>query len=136
MRATSAIDNSQDVIDSRDVIARIEYLESERQDLVDAEDTDEDSGLDEWDDGAEGQELKALKAFAAEGESLSDWTHGVSLIHEDYFETYAEELAEDIGAVQKDAAWPNSFIDWKAAAEALQQDYTSIDFDGTTYYGR
>jgi antirestriction protein len=62
--------------------------------------------------------------------------YGVSLIREDYFEDYARELAEDIGAIDADAAWPNNYIDWEAAANALQMDYTSIEIQGDTYYYR
>jgi len=45
-------------------------------------------------------------------------------------------MAEDIGAIQKDAPWPCGFIDWEGAAEALQQDYTAGEFDGVTYWAR
>jgi hypothetical protein len=58
------------------------------------------------------------------------------LINESYFETYAEQFADDIGAIDAKATWPLNHIDWKAAAEDLLQDYTSLDFGGTTYYGR
>lgn len=30
----------------------------------------------------------------------------------------------------------NNYIDWKRAAEALQSDYTSVEFDGVTYWVR
>jgi antirestriction protein len=51
---------------------------------------------------------------------------------------YAQEFAEDIGAVEKDSSggWPGFYIDWEAAAEALQQDYTVVEFRGSTYYVR
>ena len=32
--------------------------------------------------------------------------------------------------------WPFNCIDWEKAAEELQQDYMSIDFDGVTYWMR
>ena len=44
------ISNMDDVIDSRDVIARIEALQEERQDLLDQIDTDE-TAIDDFDDG-------------------------------------------------------------------------------------
>lgn len=34
-------------------------------------------------------------------------------------EDYAEELAESIGAINSDASWPNSYIDWERAARDL-----------------
>lgn len=114
---TTEISNSQDVIDSRDVIERIAELEG-------TEDEDELT------------ELKALQALAEQCEGCGDWEYGESLINEDYFEDYARELAEDIGAIEKDSKWPATCIDWEQAANELKQDYMEVDFDGTTYYMR
>lgn len=159
---TRTISNTDDVIDSRDVIARVEELESERETLMDAiteaqesldsaiEDKEEDSvaaytedretaktALTNWDEGDEGQELKILKSLVDEAEGYSDdWKYGATLIRDSYFEDYARELADDIGAVDKDAKWPNTCIDWDKAASELQQDYTSVEFDGVTYWVR
>ena len=115
--------NSDDVIDSREVIEAIEEL---RALLADA---DEDG--DEMAD-----ELAALEALADEGAELADWQYGETLVRDSYFEDYARELADDIGAINRDAGWPMTYINWTAAAEALQMDYTAIDFDGVTYWGR
>lgn len=57
-----------------------------------------------------------------------------TLIPEDEFEDYARDLAADIGAIDSDAGWPLSYIDWSAAADALQSDYTPITYQGTTYW--
>ncbi len=138
------------VIDSRDLIERskeieseIEDLESDREQLRDElSDTDlpedaerlraELSGIeDEIKDLREEQgEIEAL------GEDVSEWEDGATLIHEDYFEEYAQELAEDIGAIDRNASWPLTCIDWKEAAEQLAQDYTHVDYDGETYLVR
>lgn len=141
------INNAQNVLDSRDVIARLEDLQAERANLVetlaDANDPtslaelreEAKANLTEWDE-ENGAELTALKELAAEGEGCSDWNHGETLIRDSYFETYAEELAADIGALDPKAGWPLSYIDWEAAADALKMDYTAIDFDGVTYWVR
>ena len=50
------------------------------------------------------------------------------------FEAYAKELAEDIGAIGRDAQWPVYCIDWERAARELQMDYASVQVNGTTYY--
>lgn len=121
-----AITNDRDVIDSREVIERITDLEN-------LADSDGVYVLDE----DETAELAALRALAAEGEaSAGDWRHGAGLIRESYFEDYARELAEDIGAIQKDGDWPTNRIDWEAAADDLKIDYSTVDFDGVTYYVR
>lgn len=114
------MDNYDDIIDSRDVIARIEELES-----------DEDRTDEETD------ELDALKSLADEASGYAaDWDYGEQLVRDSYFVTFAQELAEDIGAINSDASWPNDCIDWDQAARELQIDYTSVDFDGVTYWIR
>src|SRR5262249_21618457 len=136
-------DNTDDVIDSRDVIARIEELQDERQSLQDEYDDAEDDGkaeritLAEW-DRDNGSELAALLALQDEAEDYSDdWQHGATLIRDTYFEDYARELAEDLhGDAIRQASWPLLCIDWEKAARELQQDYTSVDFDGVTYWVR
>ena len=128
------VHNGQDVIDSRDVIARIKELE----DLI-AEDDARDP-TDESDEPVAGEdereELRVLLALQDEASGSPDWQHGETLISDSYFETYAQELAEDIGAINRDSRWPNDCIDWEKAAEALQQDYMSVEFDGVTYWIR
>lgn len=116
------ISNTDDVIDSRDVIARIEELEAEDVGMLPAD---------------EFSELWALKALADEASGYAaDWQYGEMLIHDDYFETYAQELAEEIGAVDPEAGWPLNRIDWESAADDLKIDYTSVEFDGETYWIR
>lgn len=112
------ISNNEDVIDSRDVIARIEWL-------ADTEDDDEKA------------ELAALQALADKAEGYcSDWSYGATLIRDSYFTQYAEELADDIGAIDCNVGWPLTCIDWDQAAKELKQDYTAVDFDGETYWIR
>jgi len=168
MKGANEISNTANVIDSRDIIDRIEYLESEREPLTDAvdqaqealndldgNDFDEVSTFEEaeqeakdalkaayanvkdWDESDEGQELAKLKAFAEEAEGYAeDWRYGATLIHEDYFEDYARDLAAEGDYDMKNEQWPYTCIDWAKAAEELQQDYTSVDFDGETYWVR
>lgn len=58
-----------------------------------------------------------------------------SLIHENYFMEYCQEMLEDCGDLPKDL--PSYIvIDWERTAENLRHDYTSIDYDGETYYVR
>ena len=151
--------NSDDVIDSRDIIERIEELENERQELVGAIDGAKDGlkakidssrdlidglkakieeakdALIEWDD-ENGEELTALMNLADEGANeSSDWSYGETLIHEDYFTKYVRQLVEDIGDLPHNI--PGYLvIDWEATAENLKADYSEIDFDGQTYYIR
>lgn len=166
------VDNTNDIIDSRDILERIEELETELSSVECGEcsgsghapmpeDADEDAGpkpaecahcdgrgtvslLDreampeEAEHNAAFTELEKLRALVEEieanaGDSARD---GVTLIRDNYFETYARELADDIGAVNKDLSWPNNCIDWERAAEELKMDYSIVDHDGTDYWVR
>lgn len=114
------IDNSLDIIDSRDVNERIKELE------------DYDELLDD-----ETEDLKILKELQGEGNSYCcDWQYGATLIRDSYFEEYAQDFAEDIGAINGDLSWPGNCIDWEEAAKELQIDYSCIDFDGVDYWIR
>lgn len=128
---TDTISNSDDIIDSRDVIARVDELTEYVADMGEDEDSDE-TDLTSAED-----ELHALKSLADEADGYADdWRHGEVLIRDSYFETYAQEFAEDIGAVDRESTWPNSCIDWEMAARELQHDFTSVEFDGVTYWIR
>ena len=112
-------DNGADVIDSRDIIARIEELEELEEHLA-----SEDK-----------LELATLRIFAKEASQYAeDWIYGEALIHRRYFVEYARQLAEDIGAIEPNAGeWPRRHIDWQAAADELEEDYTSVTLDGEEY---
>lgn len=56
-----------------------------------------------------------------------------TMVREDEFVAYAQELAEEIGAIPPDNQWPLYCIDWERAARELRVDYTSITFDGIDY---
>jgi hypothetical protein len=116
---SNVIESGQDIMDSRDVIARIDELQSQ-----DERDEDEEA------------ELKALEEFAEQLSGYGDWAHGETLIRQSYFQEYAQNLAEDIGAIQRGMAWPYTCIDWEQAANELAMDYTQAEFDGETYLMR
>lgn len=124
------ISNTDDLIDSRDVIDRINELKEQLE--------DHDS-YSEFDHDEIAEELKTLVELAEQGEGSADWSYGETLINDDYFETYARDLAEDLGYMSGsiDAnAWPYNCIDWEQAARDLQHDYMSLDFNGATYWIR
>jgi hypothetical protein len=128
---TREISNYDDVIDSRDVIERIAELAGRWTARANGDETVEPLDDDER------AELDTLSALAEEAEGYADdWQYGATLIRDSYFVDYAEQLAEDIGAIDREAAWPARHIDWEAAADDLQTDYTDVDFDGVTYWVR
>ncbi len=38
-------------------------------------------------------------------------------------EDFAQNMAEEIGAINRDASWPNNCIDWEQAAREIMYDY-------------
>lgn len=124
MKIPDAITNDADIIDSRDIITRIDYLEDV---LVDEDEDNTDFDHDE---------LQALLSLASECEGYCDWKDGVTLIRYTHFETYAQEFANDVGMIKNDDKWPYTCIDWDKAAGELAMDYTTADFDGIDYLFR
>ena len=117
-----------DTFDSRDVIERIEELES-----LGSEGEDE---IFTFEDENDGEEYDALVLFRDQNSDAEDFEFGINFIADWHFEDYAREMAEDIGAIDRDANWPNSYIDWEAAADALKMDYTSVTVQGQDYWYR
>ena len=134
-----------DVLDSRDLQKRLDELENELEELIeeleDAEEENEETSIEdakqaikEWKDEnrEELDELLSLKDISG-----AEWDYGITFIAEEDFEEYAQELAADLyGEEIRNAHWPFDCIDWEQAAGALRQDYSSIDYQGTTYLFR
>ena len=113
-----SIDNTDDIIDSRDIIDRIEELTP----LVD--ETGEGEHIAEW---------KALTALAKQcEEESSDWSFGETLIRRSYWVEYVQDMLADCGTIPKDIPWFVE-IDWEATAKNIESDYASVDFDGVEY---
>lgn len=159
------IDNTADTLDICDIIERIEELREERDSLKEEEaeaqtdvtftshgDGDVTGELAErlekakaelaaWEE-VEAEELAALESFVDEMKGYGgdhQWQgdrYPVTLIRDSYFVDYAAELADDIGAIDRNATWPLNCIDWDKAASELQMGYGSADFDGVTYWYR
>lgn len=139
------LDLNADIIDVRDIIARLEALEGEQESWMliapDGTETPDPSGWidSNTDDAAElailTSILSDLKGYGGDEQWRGDW-YPLTLIADNYFETYAEELADDIGAIDRDARWPINCIDWEAAANQLKVDYSTIEIEGDKYWYR
>jgi hypothetical protein len=128
------INNTQDTIDSRDVIDRIKELaallaahEKEQGDTTNSKPFENQTELD------------LLKDLAQQGEFYAqNWgAAGVLLIRDSYFIEFAIELAEEnsdyLGQL---GHWPYTCIDWNQAVTELQYNYKPLDFGGNTYWAR
>ena len=122
MTTKTNISNSDDLIDIRDVIERFEELE-------DSTDADEQA---EWSDLRD--LLKECEGKGGDEQWRGDW-YPVTLIRDSYFTEYAMELLSDVGIMPRDMPWYVE-IDEEATACNVQMDYTSVEFDGMTYWVR
>ena len=122
------LDLSGDTIDVRDIISRFEELEELQE-----------SGEHIETPGCELTELRTLlselEGMGGDEQWKGDW-YPVLLIRDSHFKAYAQELAEDTGAIDSNATWPNNCIDWDHAARELRYDYSGVDVQGITYWTR
>lgn len=126
-------DQAEDVIDSRDIIARIDEMELE----YGPEDGDsiDTIHLGKMDDDERFEYAALLDLRDAVNEISSEWDDGVTLIHEDYFEAYVEELVTDCGYLSTDL--PDFIkIDWAETADNIRVDYSSVTLNGNDYWVR
>jgi hypothetical protein len=157
------ISNTEDILDSRFIQDRIDALEAEIEDGTPDPDCCAACGEPiEGDENAvifgdaghifhselcgttpaiellvdEIEELASLEELKSQCLGYgSDWRHGMTLVRDSYFPVYAERYFEDTIDSRIDIShWPYCHIDWAEAAEALQMDFTSIDYDGVTYW--
>lgn len=122
----TTLDLTADIVDVRDIIARIEELEPE----VDA--NGEGEHIAEW------KTLTAimddLKGGGGDEQWRGDW-YPVTLIRDHYFTDYCRELTQDIGDLPKDIP-AYLAIDWDATADNLRVDYSSLEIGKFTYWYR
>lgn len=135
----STVDLRADVIDVRDIIARVLELRDERDEY-----NDKIGSPDAWDSVIDGEPeelamlegiLASLDGYGGDEEFDGDW-YPAQLIAEGYFQEYTQNLAEECGMVDTSARWPMTCIDWGQAARELQMDYIPIIIYGSTYWYR
>lgn len=93
---------------------------------------------EETDDAEELERLEKLldqcKGYG-DGHHWEGYSFPATLIADSHFPAYAEEFANEIGAVgRENASW--IVIDWEATAKGMQQDYTQVDYDGIDFWFR
>jgi hypothetical protein len=144
--------SNDDVIDVRDIIARFEELRDERDGLQ--ADADEEGAeienseaelpapayakLTAWKDenGEEFDTLRDLldemKGNGGDEQWEGDW-YPATLIRDSHFNDAMDELLEDIGDLPKNLP---CYLTITVDYDALQMDYTSVEYDGVTYWYR
>lgn len=129
----------------QDLEDRIEELESELSELLEAHDSsdlEEDEALEVTrqmaalrDESEELEELLELRKFRDDNEGYEEF------IAEDYFVTYITELIDDCYELPKEmqsGEWPYNHvkIDYEAAADEARQDYVQVTLFGKEYLAR
>jgi antirestriction protein len=147
--ANRSIDNFADMLDSRDIIARIEWLEEDRETHADriaaasgyVEESPEyhallTTGRADWQaTSPDADELAALVALAKECEGVRDWEDGAELIRASYFTEYVQDMLESCGDLPRDLS-PCIHIDWEATARDFAYDYMCVEFGDVSYWVR
>lgn len=121
MRPHEPITNDIDILDTRDIQARIRFLEI-------SEDNEVDMDEDEADELAYIRDV--IESIGTDAAS-----EGITLIRDGYFQDYTEEYARDMIGDKIDD-WPMTCIDWDAAGNELKSDYSCVDFGDETYWYR
>jgi antirestriction protein len=71
-------------------------------------------------------EPEAMAAFIEVGYDASDFDEAYAGKF-DSDEDFAQDMADQLGSVDENAAWPNNCIDWEYAARELMYDYFEVD---------
>jgi len=142
-------------IDTRDLKERRDYLKQEILDsfletfehYADRTETFDDilfeeEEIQEWivDWETELEEIAEINQVEDEVESYGGdgFEFGTTLIKEYDFEEYCEELVRDYGYLSRDTitALIENNIDWSGIADDMRQDYSELEYQGTTYLFR
>jgi hypothetical protein len=90
-----------------------------------------ESELTDWRKDNE-EELNELRVMRDE---IPEWGYGETLVPETEWIYYVEELCVDCGYISKDfPGWIE--IDWSATADNVAMDYSTVNYQGETYYYR
>ena len=124
------INNTQDTIDSRDVIDRIKELaallaahEKEQGDTTNSKPFENQTELD------------LLNTLALIGLGVSIGYPAFQLVRDSYFKEFAVRLAEEAcDCPGQHGYWPYTCIDWDQAATELQYHYRPFEFNGVKYW--
>ena len=131
-------DLTDDIIDVRDIIARVKELEDARGELItgpngsyyvpglDADDACELSGLTDI--------LDDIAGNGGDEKWRGAW-YPVTLVRDSYFVEYTKNLMEDCGTLPKEfPSWIE--IDWYRTARNVLLDYTGTEIEGVPYWYR
>jgi hypothetical protein len=116
------------ICNTRDVIEYKDWLEEHLLENLE-EETLED--LEEY------EEYKDVVEFINELVNTDAIENEETIIREDYWEEYVEDLVDSCGYIPKDFPdWISRHIDWKGVNEGLLVDYDTFTYKDYKYYIR
>lgn len=126
----TTLDLAADIIDVRDIIARVEAIESEGDDAFLLATDPETFG--------ELQTLRVilddLRGNGGDEQFRGEW-YPATLIADHYFTDYVQEMLQDCDVIPRD--FPVYVeIDWDATARNVAVDYTTTTIQGREYFYR
>ena len=130
MTTANKLDLAADMIDVRDIIARVEAIESEG----------DDAHLQATDPETLGEVrtlrmiLDDLEGNGGDEQFRGEW-YPVTLIAEHYFTAYARGLLEDCDVIPADLP-AYVHIDWQRTARDIAVDYSTVTIQGREYLYR
>lgn len=114
----------EDYLDSRDMQQRLDYLSSfSADDLTDKE-------------KEEFNELYRIRQYFLDEYGEKSWGWGYTFIRDSFFPEYAEEFANEVGAIDDKQYWLTCHIDWEGVARDMQMDYWEVELFGNLYWTR
>ena len=124
-----------DILDVRDIIARVEDLRAQRDDVNPEDDMSYELDTNEKIELAALESLlEDLCGHGGDEQWEGNW-YPLTLIRDSYFVEAMQELVQDIGDLPRGIP-PYIAIDWEKTADNLRVDYGSVEFDGDTYWYR
>ncbi len=130
MTTANKLDLTADIIDVRDIIARVEAIESEGDDTFLADTDPETLG--------EARTLRMilndLEGNGGDEQFRGEW-YPVTLIADHHFTAYARELLEDCDVIPADLP-AYVHIDWQRTARDIAVDYSTVTIQGREYLYR
>ena len=118
--------NLEDMINVEDLTDRIEELEDLQNDDYEIEDPDTQKEFE-----AITALLEELQGMGGDHQWRGDW-YPAYLIRDSHFKDYMDEMLEDCYDLPELPSFMTITLDYVA----LQQDYSSVEVDGVTYWCR
>lgn len=120
--AAEAFSYTNLLIDSRDVIARLDFLTVlDETGALDSDDRIEMFALE--------RAIENIDRFSVEGAAA-----GVTLIRDEFFVEYVQSLAKWCGDIPEANRRSPVVVDWEATAESYRKDFASLELAGARYW--